>query len=135
MMLLCHNGFSGGLKLSPFVYHQLVIASHYRVYESTQFLPLFLSTLNYKYFTQKCVISSPSGDLFPFADYCIDHVEHRTKLNRKTGDMQHSCNRCFLFQLYLYIVFSVLLPWMASERHQWCTSSIFQQAGRHTGST
>lgn len=62
-------------------------------------LPLFLSSLNYKYFTQKYVIWSPSSDLFPFAHYCIDRLEHRTKLNRQTGDMQHCCNRCFLFQL------------------------------------
>lgn len=71
----------------------------------------------------------------PFAHYSFDRVEHRAKLNRQTADVQHSCSRCYLFLLFVNIVFSVLLLWMATERHQCCTSSIFQQAGKHTGST
>lgn len=126
----CHWRSEAITICAPSVSH----ASHCRVHEFYT-LASSPSFLNYKYSTRKYVIWRPSSDLFPFAHYCTDHMERRTKLNRQTGYVRHSCNRCFLFQLFLNIVFSVLLPWMAFERPRWCTSSIFQQAGRHTGST
>lgn len=48
--------------------------------------------------------------------------------------MEHRCNSCFSFLSFLNIVISAPRPWMESERHRWCSSSIFQ-AGRRTGST
>lgn len=138
LTLLCHNGVSGGVKLLPFVHHHLVIAPHSTTEWMNSTLSLSLSRsffLKLQVFHPEVCGLEPMQWPLPFAHYSFDRVEHRAKLNRQTADVQHSCSRCYLFLLFVNIVFSVLLLWMGTERHQCCTSSIFQQAGKHTGST